>query len=185
MARGLAKAMGFDLMLNFNNPYLATGIGEFWNRWHISLSTWFRDYVYIPLGGNRKGVSSTYRNLFLTFLISGIWHGANWTFMIWGALHGLGVLVTRELERSAAYRERVPKLAKQIGVFLFVTFTWIFFRASSLPEAMLIVRRIFTAEWLDPQIPAMMVILVGLAVSMVVYLSLCASSGGAFIYFQF
>jgi len=210
MARGVAKLMGFDLILNFNNPYLATGLGDFWSRWHISLSSWFRDYVYIPLGGNRNGLLSTYRNLFLTFFISGIWHGANWTFMIWGALHGLGVLVTRELERSQVYRERVPKLLKQFGVFLFVTFTWIFFRADSLGDALLIVRRIFTGAWQDPQIPALMLLLAGVvwlyeflyeskaremlktslvrvsvAVCMLVYLCLCSSGGGAFIYFQF
>ena len=160
MARGVAKLMGFNLILNFNNPYLATGLGEFWSRWHISLSSWFRDYVYIPLGGNRHGSFATYRNLFITFFISGIWHGAAWTFVIWGALHGLGVLITRELERSAVYRERVPKLLKQAGVFVFVSFTWIFFRAESLSDALLIVRRIFTAAWQDPQIPALMLGLV-------------------------
>ncbi len=210
MARGVAKLMGFHLILNFNNPYLATGLGEFWSRWHISLSSWFRDYVYIPLGGNRKGVFNTYRNLFITFFISGIWHGAAWTFAIWGALHGLGVLITRELERSAAYRERVPKLLKQAGVFLFVSFTWIFFRAESLSDALLIVRRIFTAAWHDPQIPALMLLLIAMiwlyefayesrfrevlkagtvriavAACMVLYLCLCSSGGGAFIYFQF
>src|SRR2546429_1606257 len=144
MARGIAKVMGFHLILNFNNPYLATGLGEFWSRWHISLSSWFRDYVYIPLGGNRHGTFNTYRNLLVTFLLSGIWHGAAWTFAIWGALHGLGVVITRELERSARYRERVPKILKQAGVFTFVSFTWIFFRAGSLDDALLIVRRIFT-----------------------------------------
>ena len=132
MARGVAKVMGFNLVLNFRNPYLATGIGEFWTRWHISLSSWFRDYVYIPLGGNRRGKFLTYRNLLITFAVSGIWHGASWTFLIWGLLHGLGVMITRELERSAFYRQRVPKLAKQAGVFLFVCFAWIFFRAGSL-----------------------------------------------------
>jgi len=210
MARGVAKLMGFNLILNFNNPYLATGLGEFWSRWHISLSTWFRDYVYIPLGGNRHGRFNTYRNLFLTFLICGIWHGAAWTFLIWGALHGLGVLITRELERSAVYRERVPKLLKQAGVFVFVSFAWIFFRAESLPDALLIVRRIFSAAWHDPQIPALMIALVatvwlyeflyesrfrevlktsfvrvGVAVGIVLYLCLCSSGGGTFIYFQF
>jgi len=210
MARGVAKLMGFNLILNFNNPYLATGLGEFWSRWHISLSTWFRDYVYIPLGGNRHGRFNTYRNLFLTFLICGIWHGAAWTFVIWGALHGLGVLITRELERSAVYRERVPKLLKQAGVFVFVSFAWIFFRAESLPDALLIVRRIFSAAWHDPQIPALMIALVatvwlyeflyesrfrkvlktsfvrvGVAVGIVLYLCLCSSGGGTFIYFQF
>jgi D-alanyl-lipoteichoic acid acyltransferase DltB (MBOAT superfamily) len=210
MARGVAKLMGFHLILNFNNPYLAAGLGEFWSRWHISLSTWFRDYVYIPLGGNRGGTFNTYRNLLITFIISGIWHGANWTFVIWGTLHGLGVVITRELERSAFYRERVPRLLKQAGVFAFVSFTWIFFRAGSLGDALLITNRIFTAAWNDPQIPALMIGLVALvwlyqflyesrfrdvlkldvvrvsvAAFMVLYLCLCASGGGAFIYFQF
>ena len=210
MARGLARMMGFHLILNFNNPYMATGLGEFWTRWHISLSSWFRDYVYIPLGGNRHGTFNTYRNLFIAFFVSGIWHGAAWTFVIWGTLHALGVMITRELERSALYRERVPKLAKQLGVFIFVSFTWIFFRANSLTEAWLIIQRIFTAPWLDPQIPMLMVCLVilvwiyqlmyestfrpllaksyvrvGLAVFMVLYLCFASSGGGTFIYFQF
>jgi len=210
MARGVAKLMGFNLILNFNNPYLATGLGDFWSRWHISLSTWFRDYVYIPLGGNKHGGFKTYRNLFLTFFLSGIWHGAAWTFFIWGILHATGVMITRELERSAFYQQRVPRLAKQFGVFVFVCFAWIFFRAGSLDQALLIVSRIFTAAWRDPQMPALMLVLVaviwlyqflyesrfreilqtdvvrvGVAVSMVLYLCLCASGGGAFIYFQF
>jgi D-alanyl-lipoteichoic acid acyltransferase DltB (MBOAT superfamily) len=210
MARGVARLMGFNLILNFNNPYLATSLGDFWSRWHISLSTWFKDYVYIPLGGNRQGKWKTYRNLFITFFVSGLWHGAAWTFAIWGALHGLGVLVTRELERSAAYRQRVPKLLKQAGVFAFVSVTWIFFRAGSLQDALLILRRVFTAAWQDPEIPALMCALVllvwlyefsydsrvrnflktgfvrvSLAVLMVLYLCLCSSRGGAFIYFQF
>ena len=100
MARGVARMMGFNLILNFNNPYLATGLGDFWARWHISLSTWFRDYVYIPLGGNRRGSLITYRNLFITFVVSGIWHGASWNFAIWGVLHAVGVMLTSELERS-------------------------------------------------------------------------------------
>ena len=210
MARGVAKLMGFNLILNFNNPYLATGLGNFWSRWHISLSSWFRDYVYLPLGGNRSGAFKTYRNLFITFFISGIWHGAAWTFVIWGILHAVGVMVTRELERSAVYREQVPKLVKQLSVFAFVCFTWIFFRASSLSDALLIIRRIFAAMWNDPQVPAVMLTLVasvwiyefmyesplrgmlktslvriGVAVFMVLSLSLLSSGGGAFIYFQF
>jgi D-alanyl-lipoteichoic acid acyltransferase DltB (MBOAT superfamily) len=210
MARGVAKLLGFNLILNFNNPYLATGLGEFWSRWHISLSSWFRDYVYIPLGGNRDGAWATYRNLFITFFISGIWHGAAWTFVIWGALHGLGVVLTRELERSSFYCQRVPKLAKQAGVFLFVCFTWIFFRAESLSDSLLIIRRIFGGAWSDPQVPSLMLgmvalvwlyqflyesrfkevlaagaVRVGVAVFMFLYLCLCSSGGGAFIYFQF
>jgi D-alanyl-lipoteichoic acid acyltransferase DltB (MBOAT superfamily) len=210
MARGIAKVMGFDLMLNFNNPYLATGLGDFWSRWHISLSTWFRDYVYIPLGGNRRGSLITYRNLFLTFFISGIWHGAAWTFVIWGVLHALGILITRELERSAFYRERVPHLARQLGTFAFVCFAWIFFRAGSLGDATLIISRIGSGAWHTPQVPALMLLLaaliwlyqfafesrcreilhtgavrVAVAVFMIVYLCLFATEGGAFIYFQF
>ena len=210
MARGVAKVMGFNLMLNFNNPYLATGLGDFWSRWHISLSTWFRDYVYIPLGGNRRGSLLTYRNLFLTFLISGIWHGAAWTFVIWGVLHAAGILITRELERSAFYRERVPRPVKQLATFSFVWFAWIFFRAESLNDAGLIISRIFTGAWHTPQMPALMLFLVGLvwlyqfayesrfkpmlqtgvvrvgaAALMIVYLCLFATEGGAFIYFQF
>ncbi len=210
MARGIAKVMGFNLVLNFRNPYLATGIGEFWTRWHISLSSWFRDYVYIPLGGNRCGKLLTYRNLLITFAVSGIWHGAKWTFLIWGLLHGLGVMITRELERSAFYRQRVPKAAKQAGVFCFVCFAWIFFRADSLGDALLIVQRIFTAAWRDPQMPLLMLVMVGLvwlyaflyesnsreylkyppvrvatAVCMILYLCVFSSGGGTFIYFQF
>jgi D-alanyl-lipoteichoic acid acyltransferase DltB (MBOAT superfamily) len=210
MARGIARFMGFRLMLNFNNPYLATGLGDFWGRWHISLSTWFRDYLYIPLGGNQEGAFKTYRNLFITFFISGIWHGAAWTFVIWGLLHAFGVMVTRELERSAFYRDRVPRLVKQLGVFVFVCFAWIFFRAGSMADALLIVQRIFTAGWQDPGIPVLMLAIVALiwlyqwcyesslrpwlqtgfvrvsaAVGMILYLVFCSSGGGAFIYFQF
>jgi D-alanyl-lipoteichoic acid acyltransferase DltB (MBOAT superfamily) len=210
MARGIARLLGFNLILNFNNPYLASGLGEFWTRWHISLSSWFRDYVYIPLGGNRRGTFITYRNLLITFVLSGIWHGAAWTFLIWGALHAFGVMATRELERSTFYRDRVPRLLKQMGVFIFVCFAWIFFRAESLSDAWLIINRIFTAAWNDPQIPALMLALtaliwiyqflyesrlreilqttfvrVGAAVCMLLYLFLFSSGGGSFIYFQF
>jgi alginate O-acetyltransferase complex protein AlgI len=210
MARGVARMMGFNLILNFNNPYLAAGLGEFWSRWHISLSTWFRDYVYIPLGGSRHGTLATYRNLFLVFLISGVWHGAAWTFAVWGVLHAAGVMLTRELERSSFYRERVPTPLKQAWVFLYVCFAWIFFRAGSLSDAGLIVRRIFTAAWTNPYFPALMLALVtavwvyqcvyesrlrpllrfapvrvGLAVGMLLYLSLCPAGEKPFIYFQF
>jgi alginate O-acetyltransferase complex protein AlgI len=210
MARGVAKMMGFNLILNFNNPYLATGLGDFWCRWHISLSTWFRDYVYIPLGGNRRGELATYRNLLITFLVSGIWHGAAWTFLIWGFLHAVGIMLTRELERSKFYRERVPRIAKQAWVFVYVCFAWIFFRAPSVEDALGIVGRIFGGLARAPQVPALMLALVlavwvyqftyesrwrgllrlspvrvGLAVCMMVYLCLCSSGGGSFIYFQF
>jgi D-alanyl-lipoteichoic acid acyltransferase DltB (MBOAT superfamily) len=213
MARGIARVMGFHLMLNFNNPYTATGLGDFWNRWHISLSTWFKDYLYFPLGGNRGGKLRTYRNMFITMVVSGIWHGAAWTFVIWGALHALGRCATRELEVTKFYQERVPRLLKQMLVFAFVTFTWIFFRAQSLGDAWLIIRRIGTAGWVDPQFPLLMAghvlavwlyelmynsrsalrrvletqpVRVGLAMLMIAYLVIIAQpSTRQFIYFQF
>ena len=211
MARGLGRLIGVRLMLNFDNPYLATSLGDFWSRWHISLSSWFRDYVYIPLGGNRGGRLATYRNIALTMLLSGLWHGAAWTFVIWGGLHALGRLATRELERTTVYRTRVPRPVKQVLVFAFVTFTWIFFRAASLGDAAVIVSRIATTGWTDPQFPLLLLALigmvwlyqfvmesrfrpilqlapvrVGLATSMALYLLLFASgSTQPFIYFQF
>ncbi len=153
MARGIARLMGIRLMLNFNNPYLATSLGEFWGRWHISLSSWFKDYVYIPLGGNRKGRFNTYRNIFLTMVLSGLWHGAAWTFVLWGAVHATGRFATREMERTRFYRERVPRFAKQLFVFAIVTFAWIFFRADSIADAWLIVVRIFTSGLANPACP--------------------------------
>jgi D-alanyl-lipoteichoic acid acyltransferase DltB (MBOAT superfamily) len=166
MARGIARLMGFRLMLNFNNPYAATGLGDFWARWHISLSTWFKDYLYFPLGGNRRGKLRTYFNMFVTMVISGIWHGADWTFVVWGALHALGRCSTRELEETDFYKTRVPTILKQAWVFAFVTLTWVFFRAqgdkahSGLYYAWLIISRIFTAAWTDPRFPALMAVLI-------------------------
>ena len=213
MARGVALAMGIRLMQNFNNPYLATGLGDFWSRWHISLSTWFRDYVYVPLGGNRHGAMRTYRNLLLTMVISGLWHGANWTFVIWGALHGVGTMITRRAERSDWYRERVPKFLKQFLVFAFVCFAWIFFRAENLDDALLIVTEICTSSWSDANFPLLALSLiaavwvyqfvyesrlrrwlersavrVAAAVILILYLLTVPGTGGgddAFIYFQF
>ena len=211
MARGIGRLIGVRLMLNFNNPYLATGLGDFWARWHISLSSWFKDYVYIPLGGNRKGVSATYRNMALTMVISGLWHGAAWTFVIWGALHAGGRFATRELERTVFYRTKVPRLVKQLLVFAFVTFTWIFFRAAGLDDARLIVTRIFSDPWTDPGFPLLMLLLVlsvwlyqfiiesrfkpvlasrpvriGLVLGMLLYLAVFSSADTQpFIYFQF
>ena len=213
MARGVARTLGIRLMLNFNNPYVATGLGDFWNRWHISLSSWFKDYVYFSLGGNRHGAFATYRNMFLTMLISGLWHGASWNFVIWGTLHAAGRVLTRELERTRFYAYRVPKLVKQAAVFTFVTFTWIFFRAQNLDDARTIVSRIFSSGWADPQFPLLMLVLIlavwsyqflydsgskigrlldtgparlGLAVLMIVYLAVVSQTGTRpFIYFQF
>ena len=211
MARGIARMMGFRLMLNFNNPYMATGLGDFWSRWHISLSSWFRDYVYIPLGGNRRGRFNTYRNMFLTMLISGVWHGAAWTFVIWGLLHALGRFCTRELERTSIYKNRIPKIFKQLFVFGFVTFAWIFFRAANINDAWIIITRIFGSGFANPYCPLLALafifsvwlyqfiyesgskwilelrpVRVGIILSMIIYLIVFSpSSVKPFIYFQF
>ena len=211
MARGVGKILGFEFRLNFNNPYCATSLRDFWNRWHISLSTWFKDYVYIPLGGNRRGPFNTYKNMFLTMLISGLWHGAAWTFVLWGFLHAVGRCLTREWESTAFYREKVPRLVKQLAVFSFVTFGWIFFRAHSLADAWLIVQKIFQGSLADPRFPVAMLALclsvwlyqflfespargllaraplrVGVAFYMVCHLLLfTGASNQPFVYFQF
>jgi alginate O-acetyltransferase complex protein AlgI len=211
MARGVARIMGFRLMLNFNNPYLATSLGDFWARWHISLSSWFKDYVYIPLGGNRKGTFNTYRNMFLTMVISGLWHGAAWTFILWGAVHAFGRFLTREMERTTFYREKVPTLAKQLFVFTLVTFAWIFFRAESIGDAWVIITRIFRSGWANPYCPVLALALIfavwlyefayesrirwilelkpvriGIVILMILYLTIFApSSEQGFIYLQF
>jgi D-alanyl-lipoteichoic acid acyltransferase DltB (MBOAT superfamily) len=138
IAIGSAQVMGFKLMKNFDRPYISKSISEFWRRWHISLSTWFRDYLYIPLGGNRVGKTRAYLNLFIIFLVSGLWHGANWNYIIWGALHGFYLvfaLVTakpRAYMQSLAGIDRFPVLhniLQTITTFTLVTFAWIFFRA--------------------------------------------------------
>lgn len=151
IAIGTARFMGFDLMRNFNRPYLATSITEFWSRWHISLSTWFRDYLYIPLGGNRVAKIKWYRNIFIVFMVSGLWHGAQWTFIFWGALHGLFNLygiATKAIRYRLAQTSgllRLPKLNKllnQASVFMLVTFAWIFFRAENFQKASAIINKI-------------------------------------------
>ncbi len=143
MAIGVAKILGFDIMQNFNLPYLATNPSEFWRRWHISLSSWLKDYVYIPLGGSRKGRVRTYINIMLVMIISGLWHGSTVNFLIWGLLHGLGQLVhrlfTETKKNAASYR-----ILSVILNFLFVNFLWIPFRAATLKDSWTIFSRIVT-----------------------------------------
>ena len=154
IARGVSKLFGIDLMINFNQPYLSSSITEFWRRWHISLSTWLRDYLYIPLGGSRNGTVATYRNNFVTMLIGGLWHGASWNFVIWGGLHGLylavhkywmGLRGIKEPPRPTAQRQWPLFLLKGLVTFHLVAFAWIFFRAADFETASTIVSRIFTA----------------------------------------
>lgn len=155
IAIGAARVMGFKLMTNFNRPYFSRSISEFWKRWHISLSTWFKDYLYIPLGGNKVSIPRWYFNLFFVFVISGLWHGANWTFIIWGALNGFYLvfaIITEKWRKQFTrliHLNRLPKLDRVLQTlitFLLACFAWIFFRANSSHDAFLIVRNIFTFD---------------------------------------
>jgi D-alanyl-lipoteichoic acid acyltransferase DltB (MBOAT superfamily) len=149
MAIGAARVMGFKLMKNFDKPYFSGSVHEFWKRWHISLSSWFKDYLYISLGGNRVTIPRWYLNLFIVFIISGLWHGANWTFIVWGALHGLYLIFAiltgpvRQKINKFLYLDRVSVLPV-LTTFILVTFAWIFFRANSLESAFLISKKIIT-----------------------------------------
>lgn len=137
IARGSAQLLGFHFMVNFKQPYLSTSIRDFWRRWHISLSSWLRDYLYVPLGGNRQSERKTYRNLFLTMLIGGLWHGANWTFVLWGALHGVWLAIERffdfDSERTAPGPAK--QWLKRFVIFHLVCLAWIFFRAPTMGAA--------------------------------------------------
>ncbi len=151
MAIGVARMLGFELTGNFRQPYLASSIKEFWGRWHISLSTWFRDYVYIPLGGNRCKKARRDLNLLITFLLSGLWHGASWTFVLWGGIHGVAQVIENRIKEAIKLdREKeknLPgpvKLMLTILTFCIVSYAWMFFRANSISEAFYIVRSMFT-----------------------------------------
>jgi D-alanyl-lipoteichoic acid acyltransferase DltB (MBOAT superfamily) len=149
MAIGAARVMGFKLMTNFNKPYQSRTVSEFWKRWHISLSTWFKDYLYISLGGNRVSIPRWYLNLLIVFLVSGLWHGANWTFVIWGGLHGFYLIFALMTAKSRAriskalWLDRIP-LLPVLTTFVLVDFAWIFFRANDVSSAFYIVKHLFT-----------------------------------------
>ena len=211
MARGVARIMGLNLMLNFDNPYAASGLADFWQRWHISLSSWFRDYVYIPLGGSRRGARRTYVNVLVTMLVSGLWHGAAWTFVLWGLAHALGLMATRALTRTWIGGGKIPQVLRQMAVFAFVSLTWVLFRSATLGDAATVYARMVTTPWTNPQFPLTAGLLcaalwayqftyesrvrfvlenravrLATAVYMALHLALFASSRGqAFIYFQF
>lgn len=164
IAIGMSRIMGFDIIKNFNQPYLAISVADFWRRWHISLSTWFRDYLYIPLGGNRKGRIRKYINVLIVFIVSGLWHGANMTFVIWGFLNGIYQVIGDILKpvknkllsffcksvdstdgRPAYARPRLAIVLQTVVTFILISFTWIFFRSASAYEALEIIKRIFTS----------------------------------------
>ncbi len=150
MAIGIALLLGFRFPINFNSPYKADSVTDFWHRWHISLSTWLRDYLYISLGGNRKGKIRTYLNLFLTMLLGGLWHGASWNFIVWGGLHGIALAVHKYvrslLGRAKNYRSTGWKRFFAVVItFHFVCFCWIFFRNTTFEASATMIRQIFTA----------------------------------------
>ena len=143
MAIGVGKTLGFELTENFRRPYLAYSITDFWRRWHISLSTWLKDYVYIPLGGSRCSKLRNYWNIIVTFLVSGIWHGANWTFVIWGLWHGLFQVVEKAIGQQKCKYGTWGKSVKILITFLLVNFAWIFFRMPTIGDAFSVIARIF------------------------------------------
>ncbi|WP_420603492.1 MBOAT family O-acyltransferase [Flagellimonas sp.] len=137
MAIGLGKMLGFNFKENFNYPYISTSIQDFWRRWHISLSTWFRDYLYIPLGGNRGGLFHTYRNLIIVFFITGLWHGASWNFIFWGLFHGAFLI----FERAKILKtSKWPGFLQHLYVLAIVIFGWVFFRAETMKEAIVFIK---------------------------------------------
>ncbi|MHC5861909.1 MBOAT family O-acyltransferase [Nostoc sp.] len=153
IAIGLGHLLGFDFGENFNRPYFSTSFSEFWKRWHISLSSWLRNYLYIPLGGNRHGLYNTYINLLITMVLGGLWHGSNWTFVIWGAIHGIYLILQRIFGRiyeRIIYLLRIPQLISNaflvILVFLLSCIAWVFFRSETLEQALNIFKIIFTSS---------------------------------------
>lgn len=146
MAYGIGLFFNIELPFNFNSPYKAISIRDFWERWHITLTKFFTRYVYIPLGGNRKGVIRTYVNVWLVFMVSGLWHGANWTFVLWGAVHGFFSVIER-FRLSKAVMAKIPKGVRMAGTFSLVTFLWSLFRADSVMQALELWKRVFYAGW--------------------------------------
>jgi len=159
IARGSAQLLGFHFMVNFRQPYLAESLQDFWRRWHISLSTWLRDYLYIPLGGNRLGNACTYINLMLTMLLGGLWHGANWTFVVWGGIHGVGLAIERLFTGK---RESTPsttflgRWGRRIILFHVVCLAWIFFRVPSLHGAWEQIVSLLTWQWSPAYLSALL-----------------------------
>ncbi|WP_448700860.1 MBOAT family O-acyltransferase [Mucilaginibacter sp. AW1-3] len=149
IAIGAARIMGFKLMTNFNAPYFSKSIAEFWKRWHISLSTWFKDYLYISLGGNRVSSARVYFNLFVVFMVSGLWHGANWTFIAWGAIHGVMIVINRWMNKVKhglnieGTARRAVNIFKMSFTFILVSLAWVLFRAANIHQSLFILNRIF------------------------------------------
>lgn len=163
IAIGTSRLFGFNLKQNFAFPYFSRNIGEFWRRWHISLSTWFRDYLYIPLGGSKGSVSKQIRNIFIIFIVSGFWHGASWNFVIWGGLNAMYFLPLFLMRRNRSYLDTVadnsflPSLREMLSIlvtFILVTLSWVFFRSSDLEQALFIINKIFSASIFSMPLPS-------------------------------
>lgn len=174
MAIGVARAIGFDYKKNFDHPYLSTSVTEFWRRWHISLSTWLRDYIYIPLGGNRKGTARQYLNQMVTMLIGGVWHGADWTFVAWGGIHGLALCVhkwwTRVPFSTFASPRHLHKIFAWLLTMLTVMIGWILFRADTFGQAWTFASRMFFLadgiSWIHPHVFVAILVLVVASVNL-------------------
>src|SRR6266404_1383252 len=181
IARGCAQLMGFHFMVNFRQPYLAESMQDFWRRWHISLSTWLRDYLYIPLGGNRNGERQTYRNLMLTMLLGGLWHGANWTFVIWGGLHGSALAAERLLmgarEVVGSSANFIARWGRRVIIFNLVCLAWIFFRVPSFSGAWEQLAGLATWQWKSEYLTAIVFFAVYAAILFLLDLHLEASNG--------
>lgn len=193
IARGAAQLLGFHFMVNFRQPYLATTIQEFWRRWHISLSTWLRDYLYVPLGGNARGERTTYRNLMVTMLLGGLWHGANWTFVMWGAIHG-GYMAIERYARKACGWTRFKEVGssvesasllwlKRVLVFQFVCLAWILFRAESLSAAAYFLGGLTDVTW-RPEYLAAFQFLALFSIPLFVMDLLLERDGGEYVFQQ-
>lgn len=173
IARGCAKLFGIELMENFRSPYFSASIREFWSRWHISLSTWFRDYVYIPLGGNRCGKFRHNVNLMITFIVSGLWHGANWTFVVWGAVHGLAQIVENAFVPKRYEPHGFARVVRVVGTFMFCMFAWVFFRAKNIGEALYVFRYIFSGFIMSADYFIENTKLIGISKMMLVNITIC------------
>ena len=165
MAIGIGKMMNIDIAINFNSPYKAIGIIDFWKRWHITLTRFFTKYIYIPLGGNRKGNVRTYVNIMIVFLVSGIWHGANWTFIVWGLLHGVANVITRAIDKKTGWfsqnKNKVLKVFLWLLTFVFINLTWVIFRADSLGQAGEFFRQLVHFAGIKPDIELLKTMYVG------------------------
>lgn len=178
IARGSAQLLGFHFMLNFRQPYLANSLQDFWRRWHISLSTWLRDYLYIPLGGNRKGSLRTYENSLITMLLGGLWHGANWTFVIWGGIHGAWL----SLERFFTREGRAIRPYNRILGLIVVGLSWVFFRAKSVTDAFRMLGSLSHFEWQSQYGPE--ILFLGIVSALILAVDLRLETSGEEYVFQ-